>query len=88
MAMTDRHAGFRPEGGRASLRGMAQHRPPCDSVLPGPPASPAAKRSDDRPPEPVEAAHAAAVRDGLDQVRRREFASDAEIAALYRRAGL
>lgn len=59
-----------------------------DALLPGPPASPSSKQYDDRPPEPLEDAHRAAVHEGLDQMRRGALASDGEIAAVYRRAGL
>lgn len=71
---------------------MHQRRPCPDSdddaLLPGPPAPPSSKRCDDRPPEPLDPAHREAVLEGLDQMRRGEFASDEEIAAIYRRAGL
>ncbi len=61
---------------------------PCASALPGPPAGPAAKRSDGRPPEPLDPAHRAAVVDGLEAMRRLDLAADSEIIAIYRRAGL
>ena len=59
-----------------------------DSLLSGPPASPSSKRRDDRPPERLDPAHREAVLEGLDQMRHGEIASDEEIAAIYRRAGL
>jgi hypothetical protein len=36
-------------------------------------------------PEEVDAAHLSAVSEGLAQARRREFASDAEVKAAFRR---
>jgi len=36
-------------------------------------------------PEPVEPEHLAAVLEGLAQAKRREFASDAEVEAAFRR---
>lgn len=59
-----------------------------DALLPGPPAPPSSKRPDDRPPEPLDAAHRDAVLEGLDQMKRGDLASDDEIAAIYGRAGL
>jgi hypothetical protein len=35
--------------------------------------------------EPIDPAHLPAVIEGLDQARRREFASDAEVEAAFRR---
>lgn len=71
---------------------MAQHRTrsdtDADALLPGPAAPPSALRHDDAPPEPLDPDHRGAVLDGLDEVRRGEFASDADLAAIYRRAGL
>lgn len=71
---------------------MPWHRPrpdtDDDALLPGPPAFPSSKRPDDRPPEPLDPAHREAVSEGLEQMRRGELASDEEIAAIYRRAGL
>ncbi|MBK5962136.1 hypothetical protein CCR97_28675 [Rhodoplanes elegans] len=41
--------------------------------------------ADDRPPEPIDPADAPAVREGLAQADRGEFATDAEVdAALHR----
>ncbi len=72
---------------------MVQNRSPLDAsgsdpALPGPTATPASKRSDDRPPEPIEPAHRAAVLDGLEQMRQDDLAAEPEIKAIYRRAGL
>ena len=36
-------------------------------------------------PEPIDPAHLPAVLEGLNQARRREFASDAEVEAAFRR---
>jgi hypothetical protein len=36
-------------------------------------------------PEPVETAHRSAVLEGLAQAKRREFATDAEVTAAFRR---
>ena len=72
---------------------MVQNRSPpevsgTECALPGPPATPASKRSDDRPPEPLNPDHRGAVLDGLEAMRQDDLADDAEIAAIYRRAGL
>jgi hypothetical protein len=39
----------------------------------------------DEDPEPVEPAHLSAVLEGLAQAKRREFASDEEVEAAFRR---
>jgi len=39
----------------------------------------------DGEPEKIDAAHLSAVLEGLDQAKRRQFASDAEIEAAFRR---
>lgn len=41
----------------------------------------------DQAPEPIPAGHLAAVIEGLEQARRREFASDAEVAEAFQRFG-
>ena len=40
---------------------------------------------DESEPEPVDPAHLAAVLEGLAQAKRRQFASDAEVEAAFRR---
>ena len=40
---------------------------------------------DDREPEPIDPAHLPAVLEGLAQAKRREFATDAEVEAAFRR---
>jgi hypothetical protein len=40
---------------------------------------------DDREPEPIDPAHLADVLESLAQARRREFATDAEVEAAFRR---
>ena len=42
---------------------------------------------DNSEPEPVDPAHLPALLEGLAQADRREFASDAEVEAAYRRFG-
>ena len=42
---------------------------------------------DDREPESIDPAHLADVLEGLDQARRREFATDEEVEAAFRRFG-
>ena len=42
-------------------------------------------RGDDREPEPIDPAHLAAVLEGLAQAERREFATDEEVEAAFRR---
>lgn len=42
---------------------------------------------DDREPESIDPAHLADVLEGLDQARRREFATDEEVEATFRRFG-
>lgn len=42
---------------------------------------------DDREPESIDPAHLAGVLEGLDQARRREFATDEEVEAAFRRFG-
>jgi hypothetical protein len=39
----------------------------------------------DAEPEPIDPAHLAAVLEGLAQAKRREFATDAEVEAAFRR---
>jgi hypothetical protein len=39
----------------------------------------------DAEPEPIDPAHLSAVLEGLAQAKRREFASDAEVEAAFRR---
>jgi hypothetical protein len=39
----------------------------------------------EREPEPVDPAHLAAILEGLGQAQRREFASEAEVEAAFRR---
>jgi hypothetical protein len=39
----------------------------------------------DGEPEPIDSAHLPAVLDGLAQAKRREFATDAEVEAVFRR---
>lgn len=41
--------------------------------------------ADDRPPEAIDPADEAAVREGLAQAERGEFATDAEVDAVFRR---
>jgi hypothetical protein len=40
---------------------------------------------DQREPEPIDPAHLSAVLEGLAQAKRREFATDAEVEAAFRR---
>lgn len=42
-------------------------------------------RGDEAEPEPIDPTHLPAVLEGLAQARRRQFATDAEIAAAFRR---
>jgi hypothetical protein len=43
--------------------------------------------ADEREPQAIEPGHLAGVLEGLEQARRREFAPDEEIEALFRRFG-
>jgi hypothetical protein len=42
-------------------------------------------KGDDREPKPIDPAHLAAVLEGVAQAKRREFATDAEVEAAFRR---
>lgn len=62
------------------------------SPLGGPARSPipqsAPPPTDDRPPEALDPAYREAVEEGLEQARGGRFAPDADVEALFRRAGL
>ena len=74
---------------------MSKRRPQPSSPAPNPPTgrnapglSALPPAIDTRTPEPVDPAHLAAIEAGLAEAKRGAYVADADVEAIYRRAGL